>query len=274
MPWGKHDDKFHRSRKVKPLRRDLKGLAALGLRSLLHSECLDDPELDGRVTRDDLRGSKEQELCEMLADAGLLDRDGDDYLIHDWADYNPTKSGLSQARNKTRERVAKHRERQGNSDVTVLPKRDETVTLTRTQSRTRTQSHSAPTGAGSPPPAGASTADNRATWEAYSAAYEERYGTEPKRNAKTNGQIAQIVKRLGADEAPAVAAHFVGMSTRFYVERTHSLDCLVKDAEGIRTQWATGRVVTAHEAREADRRQGKGQEFIELGKRLDAEVQR
>lgn len=112
MPWGKHDDKFHRSRKVKPLRRSLRGLAALGLRSLLHSECLDDPELDGRITADDLRTPQERQLCELLADAKLLDRDGEDYVIHDWADYNPTKSGISQAREKAAQRSAAYRERQ------------------------------------------------------------------------------------------------------------------------------------------------------------------
>lgn len=284
MPWGKHDDKFHRNRKVKPLRNSMRGLAALGLRSLLHSECLDDPQLDGRIQAFDLRSKKEKELCDALVGAGLLDRDGDDYVFHDWADYNPTKTGLSQARNKTRERVTKHREQKRNDGVTALhgdsnalQKRDSTVTLTRTRTQPPSRTHSAPSGAvaspsGRRPPA--RTADNREAWDSYSAAYDARYGEPPTRNAKTNGQIAQFVRRVPVGEAPAIAAFFVGLNKRWYVERGHSLDCLVADAESLRTQWATGRTVTSHAAREADRRQGRGQEYEDLGKRLDAEVAR
>lgn len=277
MPWGKHDDKFHCSRKVKPLRRDLRGLAALGLRSLLHSECLDDPQLDGRVTRDDLRTRKEVELCELLADAGLLDRDGNDYVFHDWADYNPTKSGLSQARNKTRERVARHREREANASVTPLQQRDDTVTLTRSRTQSPSRTPSAPEGAVAAhserlPPA--RTAENRAAWEGYAEAYKRRYEADPIRNGKTNKQIAEFVKRVPAGEAPAIAAFFVGLNKRWYVERGHAVDCLLSDAETIRTQWATGRTVTSHEAREADKRQGRGQQYEQLGRRLDAEVAR
>lgn len=104
-----------------------------------------------------------------------------------------------------------------------------------------------PVAAGKP----AASEENRATWDAYASAYQSRYQAPPVRNAKTNGQVAQIVKRLGS-EAPDVARHFVGMNTAWYVQKCHSLDCLLKDAESIRMQWATARNVTAAQARQMD----------------------
>jgi hypothetical protein len=95
-------------------------------------------------------------------------------------------------------------------------------------------------------------------WNSYSDAYSRRYGAEPVRNAKVNGQLAQLLQRLGADEAPAVAAWFVGHSNRFYVQKMHAVDCLLADAEKLRTEWATGRRVTSTAAQEADRMQESG----------------
>lgn len=93
---------------------------------------------------------------------------------------------------------------------------------------------------------------NATTWKAYSDAFFDRYKTEPVRNAKVNGQIAQLTKRIGK-EAPAVAAYYLTHNKRWYVEHSHSVDSLLKDAEGLRTQWATNKQVTESNARSADR---------------------
>lgn len=93
------------------------------------------------------------------------------------------------------------------------------------------------------------------TWEAYSAAYLARYGTEPVRNAKINGQMAQFVGRVGATEAPAVAAFYVGHQNSYYVRKMHSVDALLSDAEKLRTEWFTNRRVTNTQAQMADRTQ-------------------
>jgi hypothetical protein len=93
------------------------------------------------------------------------------------------------------------------------------------------------------------------TWGAYSAAYAKRYGTEPVRNAVVNGQLANVVKRLGADEAPKVAAWYVTHNAKWYVQQAHSVAALVKDAEKLRTEWVTRRQVTSTEAAQADRTQ-------------------
>lgn len=93
------------------------------------------------------------------------------------------------------------------------------------------------------------------TWQAYSDAYFDRYSTEPVRNAKVNTQVINFVKRIGHDEAPHVAGFFVGSNNSYYVGRMHSVDCLLNDAEKIRTEWATGRRITQSKAKQLDNSQ-------------------
>lgn len=104
---------------------------------------------------------------------------------------------------------------------------------------------------------------SRDIWTEYSTEYRNRYGTDPVRNAKVNGQISQIGKRLGA-EAPAVAAFYVSHNNAWYVRICHGIDGLVKDAESLRTQWATNRQVTQSEANGADRTHGRMAGFDRL----------
>jgi hypothetical protein len=92
------------------------------------------------------------------------------------------------------------------------------------------------------------------TWAAYRDAYARRYKTDPVRNAKINGQIKQLVKRLGK-EAPDVAAFYLTHNARFYVEKCHAIGNLLADAEKLRTEWATGRKITNTSAQQADKSQ-------------------
>lgn len=89
-------------------------------------------------------------------------------------------------------------------------------------------------------------------WNAYKAAYSARYGVEPIRNAKVNGQLSQLVKRLGSD-APYVAAFYVAHSGRWYVQKGHPVQALLADAESLHTQWRTDRRTTHGDAVEAER---------------------
>lgn len=84
----------------------------------------------------------------------------------------------------------------------------------------------------------------RETWAAYELAYKERYRTTPVRNAKVNTAVAQIVKRLGATEAPQVAQWFVASVTEpFVTKRCHAVGDLLAQCEAYRTQWAAGKQV-------------------------------
>lgn len=102
------------------------------------------------------------------------------------------------------------------------------------------------------------------TWEAYSTAYRMRYGTEPVRNARVNGQLANLVARLGASEAPQVAVYYLTHNRASYVRSNHAVGLLLADAEGLRTEWATSRKVSDTEARQADRTMATGNAFAPL----------
>jgi Helix-turn-helix domain len=108
------------------------------------------------------------------------------------------------------------------------------------------------------------------TWNSYALAYELRYGTKPVRNATVNAQVAGFVKRLGVAEAPEVAAFYVSHNNRFYVQTMHSAGAMVKDAEKLRTEWATSTRVTETKAREADRLQTSGDMWSRLIEQAEA----
>lgn len=76
-------------------------------------------------------------------------------------------------------------------------------------------------------------------WRAYKAAYRERYGVDPVHNAKVMGQLSQLLARLGAEEAPQVAAFYLGRDTPYYRQTMHSVDAMLRDAEKLRTEWVT-----------------------------------
>ncbi|WP_164087188.1 helix-turn-helix domain-containing protein [Stenotrophomonas maltophilia] len=95
----------------------------------------------------------------------------------------------------------------------------------------------------------------KATWGAYRAAYRNRHGVDPVRNAKVNANVRDLVKRLGREEAPEVAGWFLSVNEQYAVKRMHDLGVLLAGAEAYRTQWATGRQVTSTSAQHADQTQ-------------------
>ncbi len=95
----------------------------------------------------------------------------------------------------------------------------------------------------------------RATWIAYATAYRDRHGVAPVRNSKVNANVRQLLQRLGRSEAPAVAAWFLTVNERFVVQGMHDLGHLLARCEAYRTQWATGRQMTAASAHQQDQTQ-------------------
>lgn len=90
------------------------------------------------------------------------------------------------------------------------------------------------------------------TWEAYRESYHLRYKVDPVRNHKTNSMLCQLVDKLGELEAPKVAAFYLTHNKPIYVNRRHPPDLLSLDAEGLRTEWATGTKVTTRELRSVE----------------------
>ncbi len=117
----------------------------------------------------------------------------------------------------------------------------------------------------------------RATWTAYSAAYERRYGAKPVRNATVNAKVKQFVQRIGYEESPHVAEFFADrVNERLVVQRMHDLGLLLSGAEGYRTQWAAGVAMTSTRAEQTDKSQSNqdaAEEAMAILRRRKAEVE-
>lgn len=92
-------------------------------------------------------------------------------------------------------------------------------------------------------------------FEAYAEAYERVYGLPPVRNAATNRNFVDLVKRLGAEDAAKVAGWYPTYSAEFHVKMGHMPKYLLSDCEHLRTLMLTGRTMTSSKARQADQRQ-------------------
>lgn len=106
------------------------------------------------------------------------------------------------------------------------------------------------------------------TWESYARAFNDRYGIPPTANAKVYGQVSKFIDRVGAEEAPAIAAWYVGNNKRAYANGMHCTDLLLRDAEALRAQWATGSLLSESEARSGDETQGRGNVWDSVRERL------
>jgi len=105
------------------------------------------------------------------------------------------------------------------------------------------------------------------TWANYAFAYRARHKAWPIWNAKVAGQFGQLIGRLGADDAPQVAAYFLKINDARIVQRYHAVGDLLAGAEAYHTQWATNRQMTAAAARQVEQTQTNlsgAQEVYEL----------
>ena len=108
--------------------------------------------------------------------------------------------------------------------------------------------------------------------EAYSTAYEKRHGAKPVWNATTNAQMARFVKRVGIEEAPAIAEFYVSHKSAWYVQQLHPVSLLLKDAEKLHTEWVTGHQITATKANQEERTQENVQGWEALRRRSNGVV--
>lgn len=104
-------------------------------------------------------------------------------------------------------------------------------------------------GAAKPNPA------NVATWKAYAAAYRDRYGVLPAANAKTRGQAASLVRMVGADLAPGLAAYYLTHNGGFFVQCRHDFGLLLKSYQQILTDMQRGEQMTQTKARQTEKTQ-------------------
>ncbi len=92
-------------------------------------------------------------------------------------------------------------------------------------------------------------------WVNYAIAYRNRYDIWPVWNARAGGQLANLVSRLGVDDAPKVAAFYVCINDAKLIRDCHSLNLLLSGAEAYRTQWLTNRQMNSTTAQQLERKQ-------------------
>jgi len=107
----------------------------------------------------------------------------------------------------------------------------------------------------------------RAAWDAYSDAYAKRYGEVPVSNQSTRGMMSRFIDRLGAGDAPLVAAWYLGHRDSKYVRNLHPMNLLLQDCESLRTQWATNRQMTQSAATQVDKTGANAQVLASLMKK-------
>jgi hypothetical protein len=103
---------------------------------------------------------------------------------------------------------------------------------------------------------------------AYADAFEARFKSRPPFNAKTAGQLKQLVARIGADNAPHVLRFYVQHTSEWYMKRMYPIGCALQDAEGLLAQWRTQTPVTEGMVRQASSHNSMAQllQDIETGK--------
>jgi len=114
-------------------------------------------------------------------------------------------------------------------------------------------------------------ANGSITWTAYSDEYQRRYGVLPIRNAKVNSCLKSFMSRVPEKEAPDIASFYVRHPGAYYVSRGHPVELLLRDAEKLRTEWASNKTITQKQAQQSDGRAARGQMWQEVIQELDAE---
>ncbi|MNJ28093.1 hypothetical protein D3C77_226190 [compost metagenome] len=100
-----------------------------------------------------------------------------------------------------------------------------------------------------------STCKTFKAWANYAMAYRKRYHAWPVWNAKTAGQVGQLISRLGIEVAHHVAAYYLTINDARLINGCHNLGDLLAKAEAYHTQWVTNRQMNATTARQQEQTQ-------------------
>lgn len=292
MTWFKVDDGFYDHPKVVALQDNPHWPLCLSL-WLLGGSYSARQLTDGFVPMGQLRRmaigmSHEQveEVITILVHNELWREEGAGIRFCDWSDYQPTRQDVLDKRKTERDRKAEWRRnklKKNNENETDLSRWDNTdrpdgtnaSVLDLSRSPRPVPSRPVPTRPvptkvkekdlqRGKPAASKSNGVTNETWEAYSAAYQQRYGAKPRRNSSVNGKLVQFIQRVGINDAPHIAAYFVRMNTGWYVQKKHQVGLMLQDAEKLATEWETNTQTTNTEARRSDRRQSLVNSFAPL----------
>jgi hypothetical protein len=100
MPWVKLDDKFWGNPKVQKI-----GNEAAGAYCRMLSFC-GDHLTDGLITGDALRFICRPKVAEILTEYGFIQPHGEDWIVPDYLDFNPSREQVESKREADRKRRA------------------------------------------------------------------------------------------------------------------------------------------------------------------------
>jgi hypothetical protein len=100
MPWVKLDDRFPAHRKIRKAWKADRGAVGLWAMALAHvNEALQDGFVDPEWIEDQLPNARERAaMTGTLVEAGLWEPFGDGWMIHDFADYQPSSAHIAKVR--------------------------------------------------------------------------------------------------------------------------------------------------------------------------------
>jgi uncharacterized protein YneR len=105
-----------------------------------------------------------------------------------------------------------------------------------------------------PKPTAQDSEQNKLIKTAYVNAYRLRYGVEPSTNsAQFNSQVANLRKKIGAEDAVKVVEFYLTHNDHWYVKKTHSFNLCLADADTLRTQMLRGKAITTNDVRQFEK---------------------
>lgn len=94
-------------------------------------------------------------------------------------------------------------------------------------------------------------------YEAYAEAFENRYNTQPIRNAKVNAICSQIAQQVGLQEAKAIMHFYLQQNVAWYVQKGHAIEYALKDLQALRTNMLNNKSMSSREAQQVDKQQAQ-----------------
>lgn len=105
----------------------------------------------------------------------------------------------------------------------------------------------------SPSQAIVETTSGTKVWQAYSEAYERRYGVAPSASRATARHAKELAESMPLEEAIGVAHFYLTSNGQWYVQKGHDLRWAAQDCQTLRTQMLTGQRMTGTRARQMDK---------------------
>lgn len=109
-------------------------------------------------------------------------------------------------------------------------------------------------------------------WQAYEEAHKRQYPKATLERGQTNNALcAQLVKRVGAENAVALVRFYLTHRKAYYVAQCHTLKPLVHDAEALLIQMQQNQRVTNTQANAVDKDDANREVFERVFQKLEAE---